>query len=178
MQRARELDPLSPMVNAMVITTLYFAGRLDEALEQACRTIEMEPNFPTAHSCAGWVLSLMGDHDAAIRAQRMAVRCCPESRLMLAHLAHALASAEKYEEARDILHDIMNFRRAGWVSPYWIALVHAALGEIEGGLGWLDVAADEGDGWRILLAVDPRLKPLAANPRFTRLLARIGLPAK
>jgi TolB-like protein/tetratricopeptide (TPR) repeat protein len=178
MWRARELDPLSPMVNAMVAAALYFGGRLEEALEQACRTIEMEPNFPTAHSCAGWVLSLMGDHDAAIRAQRMAVRCCPESRLMLAHLAHILATAKKHEEARDILHDIISFRRKGWVSPYSIALVHAGLGEIEASLGWLEVAAEEGDGWRVLLAVDPRLKPLAANPRFTQLLARVGLPAQ
>jgi TolB-like protein/DNA-binding winged helix-turn-helix (wHTH) protein/tetratricopeptide (TPR) repeat protein len=178
MQRARELDPLSPMVNAMLAAALYFGGQLHEALEQACRTIEMEPNFPTAHGCAGWALSLMGDHEAAIRTQQMAVRCCPESRLMLAQLAHVLATAGKHDEARDILHDIINFRRTSWISPYWIALVHAALGEIQAGLDWLDVAADEGDGWRVLAAVDPRLKALAANPRFTRLLARVGLAAR
>jgi TolB-like protein/Flp pilus assembly protein TadD len=177
MTHARDLDPFSPMSNALLATTFCLAGRLDEALNQARSTVEIEPNFPTGHACIGWTLASMGDNRAAVNAQREAVRCCPDSSLMTLHLAHSLAMAGDHAETRELLQGILHKRTLGvWVSSYWIALVNLALGDCEAALHWLGVATEECDGWRVIAAQDSRLSGLAEDPRFQRILQNIGLP--
>ena len=47
-QRARDLDPLSLIVNANLTRALYWARRYDEAIAQARRTLELDPGFGVA----------------------------------------------------------------------------------------------------------------------------------
>jgi hypothetical protein len=78
-------------------------------------------------------------------------------------------------EALTHLSGLVASRHTVWVSPYWVALVFMALGETEAVLQWLDTAVEERDGWRLFAAVDSRLLPLAAHPRFLRILRKIGI---
>ena len=61
-----------------------------------------------------------------------------------------------------------------YVSPYDIALIHAALGQIDEAFAWLDKAYDQCVEWMIYTNVDPRLDPLRTDPRFSTLLQRLG----
>ena len=47
-ERARDLDPLSLIVNTNLIRALYWARRYDDAIVQAQRTLEMDPHFGLA----------------------------------------------------------------------------------------------------------------------------------
>jgi TolB-like protein/DNA-binding winged helix-turn-helix (wHTH) protein/tetratricopeptide (TPR) repeat protein len=47
-ERARDLDPLSLIVNANLARALYWARRYDEASTQARRTLELDPRFGIA----------------------------------------------------------------------------------------------------------------------------------
>jgi len=47
-ERARDLDPLSLIVNANLARALYWARRYDEAVTQARRTLELDPRFGIA----------------------------------------------------------------------------------------------------------------------------------
>ena len=47
-QRARDLDPLSLIVNANLTRALYWARRYDDAIAQARRTLELDPGFGVA----------------------------------------------------------------------------------------------------------------------------------
>jgi hypothetical protein len=97
---------------------------------------------------------------------------------MVAHLAYGLATAGAAEEARSMLDGILDFRQnKGWCSSYWIGLVYAALGESEAALDWMEIAFEEGDGWRVMAAVDPRASRIASKPRFRHMLRRLSSPA-
>ncbi len=48
-ERARQADPLSAIINTDDAEILYFARRYDEALQQARATLEMDPNFAHGH---------------------------------------------------------------------------------------------------------------------------------
>ena len=48
MQKAKELDPISPIINKNLADALNSAGRFDEAIEQYIRVMEIDPNFPGA----------------------------------------------------------------------------------------------------------------------------------
>ncbi|MGB6032588.1 MAG: protein kinase, partial [Bacteroidota bacterium] len=51
--RARELDPLSLIINSSVGWNLYNAGRYDEALTALQKTLDLDPDFPNAHFVLG-----------------------------------------------------------------------------------------------------------------------------
>lgn len=60
MQRAQQLDPLSPEAGAFVAFTLYFARQYDQAIEQFHRVLEMERNYWLARYYLGWAHSRKG----------------------------------------------------------------------------------------------------------------------
>jgi hypothetical protein len=60
------------------------------------------------------------------------------------------------------------------VTPYGVALVHAALGEDDTAFRWLRRAYDERAHWLVWLSRDPRFSSLHADPRFGDLVARIN----
>jgi hypothetical protein len=54
--------------------------------------------------------------------------------------------------------------------------VFVALGDHERALTWLERAVEERAPYVAMMAVEPALDPLRSDPRFVRLLKRLGLP--
>jgi hypothetical protein len=56
-----------------------------------------------------------------------------------------------------------------------VAVIHIALGDTVAGLDWLDKAYEEKSPWIGYLAIDPRVDPVRASPRFEGLLRKARL---
>src|SRR5438128_9221557 len=65
-KRAVELDPLSPVINADLGATFYYAHRFDEYARQLRKTLEIDPTFFYAHFNLGIALQAAGDLSGAI----------------------------------------------------------------------------------------------------------------
>ena len=52
MGRARQLDPLSLIMQTAAAVFLYFARRYDQSIDQFRAVIEREPNFPRTNILA------------------------------------------------------------------------------------------------------------------------------
>jgi hypothetical protein len=57
-----------------------------------------------------------------------------------------------------------------------VASIYAALGDEDKAFAWLDKAAAEHSSFLVYSKWEPRLGPLRSDPRFERLLSRVGLP--
>ena len=67
-QKARELDPLSPLLRANLAESLESQGRLDDALNELKAALELDPNFePAINALAFHYLWARGDVPAAMR---------------------------------------------------------------------------------------------------------------
>jgi hypothetical protein len=94
-----------------------------------------------------------------------------------AWLGHAYAVAGHTERARQTLVDLEKLTATLPVSPYDIALIHAALGDRERTFMWLE-RAYQARAWDLVqIKVDVRLDGVRSDPRFDALLKRIGLPS-
>jgi tetratricopeptide (TPR) repeat protein len=49
MQRAVDLDPVSPIINTNLATAYYFARQNDRAIEQYRKALDLDPDFGLAH---------------------------------------------------------------------------------------------------------------------------------
>jgi len=62
------------------------------------------------------------------------------------------------------------------VSSFDLALIHGALGQKDEAFALLEKAYAEREEAVPYLKVERRFKPLRADPRFARLVRRLGLP--
>ena len=89
-QRAVELDPLSPVLNITLAETLSDLGRHDEALIQAERAVEIAPNYPSAYFVRAFIEAYtLGKMDNAIDSYRAGLQLDPES--VIGHRGIAVA---------------------------------------------------------------------------------------
>jgi len=174
-KKARELDPLSPRINANVGLILYFAREYDQAIEELQKALQMDPNSAAAYFYLGMTHSQQGEHHQAIAAlekSRQLLNNSPESVLELA-FSKALAGRQK--ETREMLSRLIAKPNHGYIPALWVARIYAALNEKENAFQWLEKAYDERSPQLPFLKVDPRLDTLRPDPRFQDLLRRMKL---
>jgi TolB-like protein/DNA-binding winged helix-turn-helix (wHTH) protein/Tfp pilus assembly protein PilF len=172
---ARRLDPLSLSINFSLGWRLYMARHYEQAIEQLRNTLEMDPNFALAHLVLGETFEQQGDYSQAIAQLQKATAASPNSPLMLAGLGHAYGVAQKTAEARLLLNQLMEQSKKQYVAPFYIALVHAGLGENDNALDWLEKAYADHSNGLLFIKVDPELDTLRSNPRFKTLQAKMRL---
>ena len=172
-KRAQELEPLSFIGNSHLGWILYLAGRYDEAIAHCKRLLDVDPNFFPARRYLGLVYEQKGMYREAIDEFQQGVKLSSNP-LMLSLLGHAYAASGRKAEAQQILAEL-NQQNQKYVSPYTVATIYAGLGERDQAFKWLEKAFEERDIWLMNLKVDPVLKDLRSDRRFTSLLQRIGL---
>ncbi len=176
LRAAQETDPLSLIAHAALGWSFYYAGKYDAALEQYRRTLALDGNFQLAHLWGGWALTELGRDREAREWIEAAVRLSNGSaltRLALAYLLARAAPGATRDSARALVGAIESRRARGEYMPaYEIAKVHLALGDRARALEWLGRAVEDRSHSRAFFGVDPQLRPLRADARFTELSAR------
>lgn len=66
-EKARDLDPLSLIINADLATSYLYAGKFDQAIELYKRTIELDENFYYSRIYLGRAYVFKGDYEAAVK---------------------------------------------------------------------------------------------------------------
>ena len=175
MRTARELDPLSPVLNTLEAAYLLEAGRHDEARARLNRALDIAPRFWLAHCTQGLLHFVDRQPDRAIAEMRAAVLLADGNSRPHALLAISLVRVGQTQEARAILMKLLAQAKSRYVPPSSIAAVHAALGEVEPALDALDLAFVTRDTRLTFLKDDPRLAGLRKEPRYVALIHKLKL---
>jgi tetratricopeptide (TPR) repeat protein len=146
-----------------------------EALSEARRVLDMERTFHWGHFFAGLALDALGERNDAVRELEKAVELSGGSTVMLSALGYVRATAGQRNGAIQIVDQLYRLRASRYISAFEIALIHAALDDVDTAFTWLDRACDERSGWLPYITVDPRLASLRKDARYARVLERIGL---
>ena len=168
-RRAAVLDPLNPRVFRFLGYAMIEARNYPEAVIALRHSLELSPQTNGAHAGLGDILQLQGQYRAA--ADEYARE--PVEWLRLSGRAMALRRLGDVAGAHDALKALQ--ARANDVAIYQQAQVYAQWGESDLALAALDAAFKAGDSGLVQLKVDPLMDPVRGDPRFARLLARLGL---
>jgi TolB-like protein/DNA-binding winged helix-turn-helix (wHTH) protein/Tfp pilus assembly protein PilF len=175
-QRARELDPLSPIANTLEAGYLLGRGRRAEADERLRLALEIAPRFWVAHMTkAGFELTDRRP-DLALRSlERAQEYSGGETTQALSLIGARHAANGQRAEAQAILDGLLRRSRERYVPPTSLATVYAALGRNPEALDALERAYDVRDLRLAFMKSDPRWNALRGEPRFAALLARMKL---
>jgi serine/threonine protein kinase/tetratricopeptide (TPR) repeat protein len=174
---ARQLDPLSPLVNMSVGWTLFMSGRCEEAVSELrqVRTLMRAEEREEATSVIVVALELLGRYEEA--AQSAAGASCFGVPLD----APALLQAFRERGPRGYWEDrLVQLERAAANMPplkhYSFGVILAQLGRSADAIEHLMVLVDYHHGAPVFFGIDPALTPLHGHPDYERMLTRIGAP--
>ena len=173
-ERAWELDPLSPTINAIRAAAFHYARRYDQAIERGHRALDIYPKFALTHFWLGQAYEKKGMLVQAIDHHQQAVTHSSRGPLYLHGLGHVYAVANRRGEATEILHELQAPSGPRYVSPYGIALIHYGLGENDQVFEWLEKAYQERDPSLYGLNFLPVWDGLRLDKRFVSLLPRMN----
>jgi hypothetical protein len=96
----------------------------------------------------------------------------------MAALGYLYAKSGRRKDAEGLLAEFSALAREGrYPSSYAIAVIYAGLGQEDEVFRRLDDAYRERSHWLVWLKRDPRWDGVRADPRFAKLVRKVGLPA-
>jgi len=174
-RKARQLDPLSPIIHTQVGSVLYIARQYSDALDHFREGLGLEAEFPLAHFILGYTLEALGAYDEAVIEYERSQTGLGNRAEFIACIGRINALTGNRRQALRAISDLNQLSRLHYVQPSLIALIYTSLGDKESAFQWLEKAFTERDEDLCLLKVDPRLESLRGDQRYRSLLSRIGV---
>jgi tetratricopeptide (TPR) repeat protein len=170
LEHARRLDPLSPITNTRIGTLLVWLHRYPEADSVFRKALADNPNYPIARVQLARVLSIEGRHAEAIKA-------LPADSVRLGSYEAGIAGfvyarAGQRDEALASAHAL---ETRSVVPADGVAAIYAALGDKDRAIASLEKAVELRDLGLVFLAVEPMYDGLRGDPRFTKVLDKVGV---
>lgn len=172
---AHSLDPVSSIIAREVASIHYYRRDYEGALAHCDQAIELNPHFPHAYFILSLVQEKLGDFDEALAALLRGAQLAPKSPRMIASLGRARAIAGRREDAIASLAELDELERTRHVSPWERAILFLGMKDYDRCFALLDLALHDRFFDLTLLGVDPRFDDLREDPRFERLLQKVGV---
>jgi serine/threonine protein kinase len=178
MNRAHQLDPLSPIITETLGLVQNTARSYDDAIATCQKLATENPTFAQVHICLAYgywgkglyakvveEYKILGELDGNPKDAEFASAL--EQGFHSGGWKGALAKGIEVRQAQ---------RKTGYSSAYDIAVLYAGLGEKDEVFRWLNAAYEERDYQMESMRTDFRLDPVHSDPRFAELVRKVGLP--
>jgi len=169
-RQAVDLDPLNADSWESFAEIEFFMGHLDQATADCKKAIELNPDVVAAHTVLSQIYVMQGrPHDAL--AEIELVRSDAERGQLYAIAYYALGRKKESDAA--LSEFITKYHTSG---AYQIAEVYAFRNQPDEAFEWLNRAYAQRDSGLVITKVEPTLKSLHNDPRFSLFLKKLNLP--
>jgi serine/threonine protein kinase/tetratricopeptide (TPR) repeat protein len=169
-RRAVDLDPLNADSWEQFAETEYLMGQLDQAAADGKKALELSPDVWLSHGLLSQIYITQGrPQDALPEIEQVRADFIRASLYPIAY--YALGRKKESDAA---LSELITKYHAG--GAYQIAEVYAFRNQSDEAFEWLERAYAQRDSGLIYTKVDPLLKSLHKDPRFTAFLKKLNLP--
>ena len=169
-ERAQDIDPLSPMLNAAAGYTFFLSRSYERAIRECEKALEIDHDFLIARYVMALCKGELGFREDAIRDLELTVKLSGEMVFYLALLGKMYADTGQrpfVAKARAILKRFDELHAAGrYVGPHAYVYVYTGLGDFDAAFEWHAKAFEHGASPFNYLS--PQLSPLHRDPRFLR----------
>jgi eukaryotic-like serine/threonine-protein kinase len=172
-QRARELDPLSPVIARTLASPYYYQRQYAKALDLLRQANEVGPALINTWEIGVYIEGKAFDE---VRAELdKAQRERKDDPVLIQSAGLLYAAQGKRAEALQTIAHLERMSGAGADQAHFIAKVYAALNEKEQALTWLERGA-AAQSLGTFLREEPVWDPIRRDPRFIDISRRMGLP--
>ncbi|HYL39512.1 MAG TPA: hypothetical protein VEV17_26580 [Bryobacteraceae bacterium] len=173
-ERALELDPASLFPNFVLGWMYGICRRFDEAIAQHSLTARLAPDYGLPHLGLGLAYAGKGSFADAIAHLTNATQMKCRS-LLHGQIGYCYAMEGRREEALRELSNLHARSESNYVSPVSFAAIHAALGDKEKALGYLEQAVETHDSSLPVRLLNTEFDSLRDELPFQALRQKIGV---
>ena len=174
-ERAKDLDPFSPVASMNYCRALYVARQYDDADACFVKLSNDQPGYTNGQYVHAFVYIKQGRYLDAIRIFEALYSA--NKRAGGAALGYAYGIAGRKEDARRVLSEMLDLMKLDYLPPQEIALIYLGLGDGQNTFIWLNKAADERFAPLASITVDPLFDTIRSDERFDELLKKLSLPS-
>jgi tetratricopeptide (TPR) repeat protein len=171
-QRLLDQDPVATLPNRDRAWLLYVARRYPEAVEQARKTLELDPSFPGTYAALWRSYERLGQAQEAIEAYLASLGFSKEGQAIVPSLRDA---ARRGGLARFHQRRLELLLEQPAPPMYTVASAYMSLGDHDRALEWLEKLYSERGAWIRNLNVAEEWDPLRGDPRFQDLQRRANV---
>lgn len=175
LQRARELDPLSPDTDVDTGIAFMFGREYSRADEYFRQTIAMAPDYYWSYWNRGWNLMCQGKTAEAVPVFEKAATLAPDFVLTQMSLGTIYAKAGRRAEALRILDHLKDLSTHQNVDAGTFVSIYHNLAESDVAFKWLEKAYADRSGFMITLKACT-YDDVRSDPRFQAIYKKVGLP--
>ncbi len=174
-RRAQELNPLDPGPRAREATVRYLFGDFAESEKLFRSMLDEAPDVAVLHHGLADTLLRQDRLDEAVTTMERAVEIGGPVAVGLGLLGGLYGLHGTVDKAHDLLRQLEDWSSQGYVANFWLAVVHAGLGDFDAAFSSLESARAEHEGSLIYTFFVPRQFGFHSDPRFPAVLRGIGL---
>jgi TolB-like protein/Tfp pilus assembly protein PilF len=171
--RAAELDPLSPQIPVNMLYALVWQGKYQAAMDQANRSLELDPTFFAPQAAKGWINIAAGKINAALPELQKADAIGSPS-WVAAWLGYAYGATGDRARAMAVIEELNRKSLHGYVPPFNLAMVYLGMGDGGRAMDYLEKAYSAHAQLLCWIKMDRIFDPLRKEPRFIALMKKLN----
>ena len=173
--RAQELDPLNLLIKLRVGYVHYYMRDFDRAIDQFKEIIDLEPKYAIGYHGLMDAYGQKGLLEKAIEAGEKELELGVPAVAFIGVLGLYYALAGRKTEAYNLLNELLERSKKGYVSSFWVGTIYHGLGETGNAFEWFERAFEERDCNLTYITTTPPFDSIRPDPRFQQLLIKMGL---
>jgi serine/threonine protein kinase/Tfp pilus assembly protein PilF len=174
-RRAVVLDPLRVEYAGWLTRFLVYDKHYEAALASGKDLLEIDEQYERGFVWMGSAHLAMGNAELALECFQRGQAMDRAVRSYDAMIVRALAALNRREEAQEILTRLETESRQHYVRSEYLAMGHAAIGDMDRAFESLERAYQARSAGLIYLHLDPGYDPLRGDARYAEMVNRIGL---
>lgn len=177
LEQAEQIDPLSPTIIRSLGMMYIFEERFDDAIRQADKLLEMNPEMRSAIELKAWAIGMKGDWASALVLFEEVHRLTNHPLKGLMGLGVCYARCGMMDKAMDCVHKLEQRQQLepDSVVDGDLAAVWLGIGDIDKTYYYLNECIDKRMGPVACFIEYPPYKVVKADPRFNDLKKRMGI---
>jgi tetratricopeptide (TPR) repeat protein len=172
---ARDLDPLSPIINAAVGVAYYYARRYDESIANHLKALELVPDFLLANTFIVPTYVFNGMCERALEIMSRVELSAAGHSYTMGVFGRAYGLCGQEEDALRVLDSLNDLARKRYVSPINQVAVLLGLGRLDEAFDLMERACAERAPMLAMSKTEPANGSFLSDTRFRGLLRKIGL---
>jgi tetratricopeptide (TPR) repeat protein len=171
----RDLDPLSPLTIGIAALVSYHGLQYDQAITECERALDRDPKSFLGHLGISLSYSAKGMYKEAISYAENAVAHSPDVNFLRGLLGSVYAMAGDRASAEKVIEDLIARSSTSYVGPVFFSWIYSHLDQPDKAFEYLEKACDERSCTLGLGIRFPLYGGIRSDPRFGRVLNRLGL---
>jgi DNA-binding winged helix-turn-helix (wHTH) protein/TolB-like protein/Tfp pilus assembly protein PilF len=175
MDKARELDPSSLTINVGRGRLYYYSRQYDQAVQHFQDIVAVEPNDASAYYSLYGIYRQKQMYPQAVDSFLRGISLKGAKPEIVDQLQEAFKSGGWEGFLRHQLNLLQKESLSEEITPFMFVDIYVMLGEKDEAFAWLEKTFDARDPLTLQFNIDPAFDSLRGDPRFAKLVRRIGL---